>query len=170
MRRKDSDWASLSSLLTQVKREKRLRVRRHGVMKNARNDERNCPTKDESFKLNEHAFTDSGNTERTCWKLTQDEKCLAGACPCFLSPKKVVRRLKYIPSALLLSSVRYPWFAIAFSGSLSGSFSPASRVHFSKQANKERRSRRFKSCDLDSLVRWRTNDLLPLDRKDTTPS
>ena len=50
------------------------------------------------------------------------------------SPKKIVRRLKFIPSALLLSSVRYR-FAIAFSGSLSDSFSPASRVHFSRQAN-----------------------------------
>ena len=28
-------------------------------MKNAKNDERNCPTKDESFNLNEYAFTDS---------------------------------------------------------------------------------------------------------------
>ena len=55
-----------------------------------------------------------------------------GACLCFLSPKKVVRRLKFITSALLLSSFRYR-FAIA--GSLSDSFSPASRVHFSRQAN-----------------------------------
>ena len=97
------------------------------------------------------------------------QKCSAGACPYFPSPKKVVRRLKFIPSALLLSSLRYR-FAIAFSGSLSDSFSPASRFHFSRQANKERRFRRFKSCDMDSLVRWRTHDLLPLDRKDTTPS
>ena len=82
---------------------------------------------------------------------------------------KAVRRLKFIPSVLLLSSLRYR-FAIAFSGSLSDSFSPASRVHFSRQSNKERRSRRFKSCDMDSLVRWRTHDLLPLDRKDTTLS
>ena len=66
MRRKDSNWASLSSLLTeaQVKREKRLKGRRDGVMKNAKNDERNCPTKDESFKLNEYPFTDSGSTDR----------------------------------------------------------------------------------------------------------
>ena len=40
-----------------------------------------------------------------------------------------------ITSALLLSSLRYR-FAIAFSGSLSDSFSPAPRVHFSRQANK----------------------------------
>ena len=46
-----------------------------------------------------------------------------------------VRRLKFIASALLLSSLRYR-FAIAFSGSLSDSFSPAPRVHFSRQANK----------------------------------
>ena len=84
-------------------------------MKNAKNDERNCPTKDESFKLNEYAFTDSASTEGTCWKLTQDKKCSAGACPCFLSPKKVVRRLKFISSALLLSSLRYR-FGIAFLG------------------------------------------------------
>ena len=32
-------------------------------MKNAKNDERKRPTKDESFKLNEYAFTDSGSTE-----------------------------------------------------------------------------------------------------------
>ena len=82
-----------------------------------------------------------------------------GLVPCFPSPKKVVRRLKFIPSALLLSSLRYR-FAIAFSGSLSDSFSPVPRVHFSRQANKERRSRRFKSCDMDSLVRWSTHDLL----------
>ena len=87
----------------------------------------------------------------------------------FPSPKKVVRRLKFIPSALLLSFLRYR-FAIAFSGSLSDSFSPASRVYFSRQANKERHSRRFKSCDMDSLVRCSTHDLLPLDRKDTPPS
>ena len=93
------------------------------------------------------------------------------ACPCFPSRKKVVRRLKFISSALLLSSLRYR-FVIAFSGSLSDSFSPAPRVHFSRQANKERHYCRFKSCDLDSLVRWRTNNfkLLPLDRKDTAPS
>ena len=54
-------------------------------------------------------------------KLAQDKKCSAGACPCFLSPKKVVRRLKFITSALLLSSLRYR-FAIAFSGYLSDSF------------------------------------------------
>ena len=53
---------------------------------------------------------------------TRQKKCSAGACPCFLSPKKVVRRLKFITSALLLSSIRYR-FAIAFSGSLSDSFS-----------------------------------------------
>ena len=46
-----------------------------------------------------------------------------------------VRRLKFIASALLLSSLKYR-FAIAFSGSLSDSFSPAPRVHFSRQANK----------------------------------
>ena len=121
--------------------------------------------------MNDYAFTDSGSTEWTCWKLTQDKKCSAGACPCFLSPKKIVRRLKFITPALLLSSLRHR-FAIAFSGSLSDSFSPASRVHFSRQANKSWKDVLVGSslCDLDSLVRWRTNDLLPLDRKDTTPS
>ena len=136
MRRKDSDWAPMSSLLTQVKKEKRLKGRRDGVMKNAKNDERNCPTKVESFKLNEYAFTDSGSTEWTCWKLTQDKKCSAGAFPCFPSPKKVVCRLKFIPSALLLTSLKYR-FANAFSGSLSESFSPASRVHLADKRTKK---------------------------------
>ena len=113
------------------------------------------------YRLREHGMN--------MLKASTRQKVLSWACPCFPSPKRVVRRLKFIPSAVLLSSLRYR-FAIALSGSLSDSFSPASRVQFSRQATKERRSRRFKSCDTDSLVRWRTHDLLRLDRKDTPPS
>ena len=63
------------------------------------------------------------------------QKVLSWGLSVFPLTEKVVRRLKFITSALLLSSLRYR-FAIAFSGSLSDSFSPASRVHFSRQVNK----------------------------------
>ena len=76
-------------------------------------------------------------------------------------PKKIVRR-SVGHSISLAAQYR---FAIAFPGSLSDSFSSAWRVHFSRQANKERRSRRCKACDLESLVRWPPHDLLPLVRR-----
>ena len=43
--------------------------------------------------------------------------------------EKVVRRLKFIPSVSFAAQLPQI-IAIAFSGSLSDSFSPASRVHF----------------------------------------
>ena len=170
MGRKDSDWASLPSLLTQVKRVKGLKERRENeesLVKNAVNDERNCPTKI-IIQVEWICFYQPGEHLTNMLKAYTKQKGLSwGLSACFLSPKNWDSPQTEVKQ-LCCSA---PWYrlAIAFSGSLSDSFSPASRVHFCRQANKKRKEKKRKtfssvSYDLESLVRWRTHDLHPLDR------
>ena len=63
------------------------------------------------------------------------QKVLSWGLSVFPLTEKGSLQTKVHHICLLLSSLRYR-FAIAFSGSLSDGFSPAPRVHFSRQADK----------------------------------
>ena len=135
LRRKDSDWASLSSILTQVKREKKDWKDEETVLwKTQRTMQDTVQRKMNHSSWMNMLLPTQGARNEHFESVHKTKSAQLGLVRVFPSPKKVFRRLNFIPSALLLSSVRYR-FAFAFSGSLSDSFSPASRVHFSRQAN-----------------------------------